>query len=100
MHNQTAVATSSGVTRRLIGCLACRIDRASASVRPVLATISAIVFSVIGVSTYAGQTALTVTPVSASSAAGDRTSPRTPGLLAVYAAMYGSPLLAATDAMT
>src|SRR2546429_8583207 len=60
----------------------------------------AIVAEVIGVSTKPGQTAFTVTPVPASSAAAARTSPRTPCLLAVYAARYGSPIRAPLDART
>jgi hypothetical protein len=82
-QNQTAPATSSGVISRPMGCLASSAERAWSLVRPVLVTMFAIVAAVIGVSTKPGQTAFTVTPVPASSAAAARTSPRTPCLLAV-----------------
>src|ERR1044071_10329046 len=99
-QNHTAAATSAGAIRRPIGCLRSRVWRALSSVRPVTAALRATVASVMGVSTYPGHTALTVTPVLASSAAADRTRPSTPCLLAVYAAMEGSPILAALDAIT
>ena len=68
--------------------------------RPDFWTMLPIVAVVIGVSTKPGHTAFTVTPVPASSAAAARTSPRTPCLLAAYAARYGSPIRAAVDAIT
>ncbi len=49
----------------------------------MVAAIEATVASVMGVSTYAGHTALTVTPVPAVSAAAERTSPSAPCLAAV-----------------
>ena len=74
--------------------MSARIDRASSGVRPVPAEMLATDSSVIGVSTYPGQTALTVTPVRATSAAAVRTRPSTPCLLAVYAAIRAPPRLA------
>src|SRR5438034_11196064 len=84
-QNQTALATSSGVISRPIGCLPSSAERASSLVRPVLATMFPIVAVVMGVSTKPGQIAFTVIPVPASSAAAARTRPRTPCLLAAYA---------------
>src|SRR3954447_683020 len=100
MHSIMADATSWTVTRRPIGCMFSRICRASASDRPVPAEIAATDSSVIGVSTYPGQTAFTVTPVRATSEAAVRTRPRTPCLLAVYAAIRAEPTFPATDATT
>src|SRR3954471_10901026 len=99
-HDITAAATSSTATRRPIGCMFSKIARASSGERPVPAEMAATDSSVIGVSTYPGQTALTVTPVRATSEAAVRTSPRTPCLLAVYAAIRADPTLPATDAIT
>ena len=53
-----------------------------------------------GVSTYPGQTAFTVTPLLATSDAAARTSPSTPCLLAVYAAIRAEPAFPAIDAIT
>src|SRR3954467_336770 len=93
-------ATSAGVTRRPIGWRFDSAARASSADRPVRALMAATVSSVIGVSTYPGQTALTVTPLRATSTAADRTRPSTPCLLAAYAPTCASPRLATTDATT
>ena len=99
-QNHTAPATSSRVISRPMGCLASSAERAWSLLRPVLVTMFPIVAAVIGVSTKPGQTAFTVTPVPASSAAAARTSPRTPCSPAVYADRDGSPIRAAVDAIT
>ena len=55
--------------------------------------------SVMSVSVYPGQTALTVIPNFAVSSASDRVSPTTPCLAAAYADMRGAALRPAVDAM-
>src|SRR5690606_1438024 len=77
-----ASATSSGVTGRPCGLdLPNSASTASAS-RPVRATTRATPSRTISVSVYPGQTALTVTPLAASSSASARVRPTTPCLAA------------------
>ena len=71
----TTAATSSAEISRLWPAEASAAASASSCVRPVLATIRATVSAVIPVSTKLGQTAFTVTPVPATSAAADRVRP-------------------------
>ena len=80
--HSTASATSSGLTSRPCGLDFASSARAASSVRPVLATILPTALSIKGVSVNPGQTALTVTPVRASSSASARVSPTTPCLAA------------------
>ena len=61
----------------------------SASLRPVASTIRAIARSVMSLRTNVGQTALTRTPLPASSLATARVSPTAACLEAVYAQVYG-----------
>src|SRR6266700_4027634 len=95
----TALATSSGGIRRRWPVVSRDARRASASDIPVFAAMRLIDCRVISVSTYPGQTALTVTPVPATSAATERVRPTTACFDALYAAMYLPPPSPATDAM-
>ena len=71
----TAAATSDAGISRVWPAEASAAASASSGVRPVLATIRSTVSPVISVSTKPGQTAFTVTPVPATSAATDRVRP-------------------------
>ena len=68
-------ATSSGVTSRCCPADASAAASASSAERPVLATMRDTVSAVIPVSTKPGQTAFTVTPLPATSAATERVRP-------------------------
>src|SRR5207247_2160973 len=95
----TALATSSGGIRRRWPVVSRAARRASASDIRVFAAMRLIDCRVISVSTYPGQTALTVTPVPATSAATERVRPTTACFDALYAVMYLPPPSPATDAM-
>src|SRR5690349_15226338 len=79
----TADATSSGLTSRSCPAEASTAARASSRGRSARASTFASVRSVMGVSTYPGQTAFTVTPVPASSRATERVKPSTACLAAL-----------------
>src|SRR5262249_24605008 len=76
--HSTAAATSCGWIKRPCGLVAVRLARACSTVRPVFSTMRCTDSSTNSVSTKPGQTALTVTPVRASSVASARVSPTTP----------------------
>src|SRR5690606_1819463 len=76
--HMTVAATSSGWMKRPCGLAVIRLWRASSWLRPVLAMMRRTDSSRRSVSTKPGQTALTVTPVLASSTASARIRPTTP----------------------
>ena len=83
-RNATANATSSGSSSRPSGAIdASASSPAPRPVRASMATIRSTDAVVMSVRTYAGQTALAVTPVPATSAATARMSPTTACLEAV-----------------
>src|SRR5207245_2324557 len=74
-RNVVSAATSAAVISRPWGLKCSRTARASWGERPVLAEMFAVEASVIAVSTYPGQTAFTVIPWDATSAATARVRP-------------------------
>src|SRR5947207_2209159 len=95
----TALATPSGGIRRRWPVVSRAARRASPTAIPVFAAMRLIDCRLIAVSTYPGQTALTVTPVPATSAATERVRPTSACFDALYAVMYLPPPSPATDAM-
>src|SRR3989442_45933 len=81
----TALATSSGGIRRRWPVVSRAARRASAGDMPVFAAMRLIDCRVMSVSTYPGQTALTVTPVPATSAATEPATPTNACFKALYA---------------
>src|SRR5262249_9195364 len=79
-RKRTRPATSSALLSRRRGLISANTWAASARLRPVFSAILSAALRTMSVSVQPGQTALTVTPRSATSNASERTSPSTPCL--------------------